>query len=59
MATQRRIEELSDIQYLTGSEVLHWLSGLSEEFLADSVVMASVGPGSTVLSLRLMRGDTE
>lgn len=59
MATQRRIEELSDTQYLTGSEVLHWLSGMSEEFLADTTVMASVGPSGVVKSLRLLRGDAE
>lgn len=59
MATQRRIEELSDTQYLTGSEVLHWLSGMSEAFLADTTVMASVGPSGVVKSLRLLRGDAE
>lgn len=59
MATQRRIEELSDTQYLIGNEVLHWLSGMNEEFLADSTLMATVDPRGVVKTLRLMRGGPE
>lgn len=59
MATQRKIEELTDTMYLTGSEVLCWLTEMNDEFLADTPVEATVGPDGMVKSLRLAQVITE
>ena len=55
MAKRIRKEEISDSQYLTGSEVLAWLVDMNEMFLADSVLHAQVSDEGVIKRLSLVR----
>lgn len=55
MAKRTRKEELTDSQYLTGSEVLAWLVDMNEMFLADSVLYAETSTEGEVKRLSLVR----